>query len=89
MTFPSLDQAIETIRVIADTDTVDADMRIEELDVDSIDLLEWLYEFETEMGVELDESLFNDLRPTVTLREVYGLIRNYVESQPSEAVAGG
>lgn len=84
MTFPSLEETIETIRTIADTDELDADTRIEELDVDSIDLLEWLYEIETEQGIALDESLFEGLTPTVTLREVHELIRGYFASKAAE-----
>jgi acyl carrier protein len=88
MPFPTLDEAIETIRTIADIEDVHADMRIEELDVDSIDLLEWLYELETTIGMQLDESLFNELTPAATLREVYALTREYVEAESKKAVAG-
>ncbi|HKE74891.1 MAG TPA: phosphopantetheine-binding protein [Acidimicrobiales bacterium] len=81
MSFPTLDEAIDAIRVIADTDALDADMRIEDLDVDSIDMLEWLYEIEESVGVQIDESLFSNLSPSVRLREVYELVRDYVTAK--------
>ena len=81
MSFPTLDEAIDAIRVIADTDALDADMRIEDLDVDSIDMLEWLYEIEESVGVQIDESLFSNLSPSVRLREVYELVRDYVSAK--------
>jgi len=81
VSFPTLDEAIDAIRVIADTDALDADMRIEDLDVDSIDMLEWLYEIEESVGVQIDESLFSNLSPSVRLREVYELVRDYVTAK--------
>lgn len=82
----SADEAIAVLTsIIESPEPLDAQARIGELDVDSLDLLEWLFE----LGIEADE-LFETGSPlesidSLTLGEFYEALLRAV--QEAEAVA--
>jgi acyl carrier protein len=45
-----------------------------ELDLDSLDLMEWVYGLAEDFDMPLDELLFEDVTASTTLREIYDLL---------------
>jgi acyl carrier protein len=82
---PTLDEVLDQLKQIADVDDIDPDRPVIELEeVDSLDLMEWLYSAREDYGLEVDEAIFDDLQETSTLRDVYSMI-----SGSAEAAAAG
>jgi acyl carrier protein len=79
---PTLDDVIDQIKQVSGAENVDADTPIPQIDdIDSLDLIEWLYEFQQKYPhIPADESLFEDVDETVTLRTIYERI---MESAPA------
>ena len=76
MPFPSLDTVVMDLRKIAEDDTITADSKITQLDVDSLDVLEWIFEIEEDIGAVIDESLYSkDSLATATVGDFYERIR--------------
>lgn len=71
MELPSLDAVIETLRQLAEVDSIDADARVADIGVDSLDLLEWCYTLEDEYGVEIQDAVLESIQPDDTVRVVY------------------
>lgn len=57
--FPSLDEVIGELRTISEDDTIEPGSRLATVDVDSLDILEWVYEIEERAGFQFDESLYD------------------------------
>ena len=77
MPFPSLDTVLEQLREIAEDDSITADSKITQLDVDSLDVLEWIFEIEEEVGAVIDESLYSkDSLATATVGDFYERIKS-------------
>jgi len=82
---PPLDNVLVELAHISDTGPIDPDAPIADLDVDSLDLLEWLYGLEQDSSVELDETLFDDLNGEMTIREIYERIRSALKEASAVA----
>ena len=46
MPFPTLDEVVDQLREIAEDDTIGPDSVITSLEIDSLDLMEWVFEIE-------------------------------------------
>lgn len=77
MAFPSLDEVLQQLRAIAEDDSIDADSRLKDLDVDSLDVMEWIFEIEGQAKLEIDESLYDqDVLERSTVRDFYESIKH-------------
>jgi acyl carrier protein len=77
MTFPSLDEVVKSLREIADDDTIGPDTVIAELGIDSLSMIEWVYEIEGEAGFVIDESLYSSGSLTsATVADFYERVKN-------------
>ncbi|MCI2237332.1 hypothetical protein MO973_40935 [Paenibacillus sp. TRM 82003] len=70
---PTLDELLDQIAAVSGAAAVDADVPLTQLsDVDSMDLMEWLYSFQSEHPeVGADAALFADDDGRTTLRVVH------------------
>lgn len=59
MAFPALDELIVELREIAEDDTITGASKLAEIEVDSLDILEWVFEIERKAGIEVDESVYD------------------------------
>jgi acyl carrier protein len=76
MPFPTLDDVVGNLREIAEDDTIDGDSKLASIDVDSLDVLEWVFEIEGQAGVEIDESLYEkEALETATVRDFYEQVK--------------
>lgn len=76
MAFPSLDEVVQQLRTIAEDDGISADAKIASLDIDSLDVLEWVFEIESQSGSTLDESLYDaDALADATIAEFYERVK--------------
>jgi acyl carrier protein len=76
MAFPSLDHVVDQLRAIVENDEVSADSKIADLGVDSLDLMEWVFEIESAADITVDESVYEpDVLETATVRDVYERIK--------------
>jgi hypothetical protein len=73
MEVPTLQDVIKQLETISGAENIDPDVPILTIDdLDSLDLMEWLYSFqESYPEIPADESLFDEIDETVTLRSVY------------------
>jgi acyl carrier protein len=58
MPFPTLDEVVQQLREIAEDDTIGPDSRLTSLDIDSLDVMEWVFEIETSAGVRIKDELY-------------------------------
>ena len=76
MAFPTLDDVVAKLREIADDDTVAPDSKLASLDIDSLDVLEWVFEIERAAGIEFDESLYEkQALETATVGDFYEIVK--------------
>lgn len=76
MAFPSLDDVVGQLRAIVEDDGVSADSKIADLGVDSLDLMEWVFEIESAADISVDESVYEpDVLASATVRDVYERIK--------------
>lgn len=76
MSFPTLDEVVQQLRVIAENDVITADDKIAAIEIDSLDVLEWVFEIEGQAGVEIDESLYDgDSLADATIRDFYERVK--------------
>lgn len=76
MAFPGLDEVVDRLRAILEDDSVSPDSKIADLDVDSLDMLEWVFEIEGAADISIDASLYEaDALATATVRELYERIK--------------
>lgn len=73
--FPSLEEVLSQLADLAEVRAVDPDTALEDLDVESLDLLEWVYDIGDRYSIEVDESIFDGV-DGLTLRDVYGRVRD-------------
>lgn len=73
MTRPTLEDVTEQLKTVSGVETLDVDTPLMDMeDIDSLDLMEWLYVFqEAYPEIPADESLFEDIDDTVTMRSLY------------------
>jgi acyl carrier protein len=77
MAFPSLDEVVQQLQTIAEDDGIGADSKLADLDVDSLDVMEWVFEIEGQAGLEIDDSLYEkDALEKASVREFYERIKD-------------
>ena len=76
MAFPTLDEVVGELRMIAEDDAITGDSKLADIDVDSLDILEWVFEIEGKAGVEVDESVYDkDALESASVRDLYERIK--------------
>jgi acyl carrier protein len=81
MPFPTLDEVVAQLREISEDDTIEGDSKLASIDVDSLDVLEWVFEIEGQAGVEIDESLYEkETLETATVRDFYERVKSAVSA---------
>ncbi len=71
---PTLDEVLSSLRTMFPSATIDADRSLGDLEIDSMDLLEWLYALVEDHAVEVDEAALQSIDDETTLRELYGSV---------------
>ncbi|MGX7829486.1 hypothetical protein ACTG9Q_30790 [Actinokineospora sp. 24-640] len=73
MELPNVEELASQLQAVSGADEVDVDAPLLQIaDVDSLDLMEWLYGFQNQYPtIPADESLFKDIDDTTTLRTVH------------------
>ncbi|MFG2040390.1 hypothetical protein [Dactylosporangium sp. NPDC048998] len=86
---PTVEELAEQLREVSGATAVDPDAPIQHIaDVDSLDLMEWLYGFQNKYPhIPADESLFKDIDDTTTMRVVYGRITALLGEPAASATA--
>ena len=76
MSLPTIEELASRLEAVSGAQKVDPDHPLQHIaDVDSLDLMEWLYGFQNAYPhIPADESLFADIDDTTTLRVVYDRI---------------
>ena len=59
MTFPTLEQVVQQLREIAEDETIGPESVITALEIDSLDLMEWVFEIEGQAETRIDDSLYS------------------------------
>lgn len=81
MELPTLDDVICKLQELAEVDSIDPDVPVTDIGVDSLDLLEWSYTVEDAYGVNIEESVLDSIDPEDTLRSVYTKVMDVLRSQ--------
>ncbi|MFI2611159.1 hypothetical protein [Kitasatospora sp. NPDC018619] len=70
---PTIEDLAQQLQAVSGAQEIDADAALQHIaDVDSLDLMEWLYGFQNQYPhIPADESLFADIDDTTTLRVVH------------------
>ncbi|MER8105806.1 hypothetical protein [Kitasatospora sp. NPDC094016] len=70
---PTIEDLAAQLQAVSGAQEIDADAALQHIaDVDSLDLMEWLYGFQNQYPhIPADESLFADIDDTTTLRVVH------------------
>jgi hypothetical protein len=73
MEYPTLEDVTEQLQAVSGVDSIDPDVPLLNIDdLDSLDLMEWLYGFQEKYPeIGADESLFEDIDESITLRAIY------------------
>lgn len=76
MDLPTVEDLAAQLEDVSGADSIDVDAALQLIsDVDSLDLMEWLYNFQSaHPNIPADESLFNDMDDTTTLRTIHNRI---------------
>jgi hypothetical protein len=91
MEYPTLEDVVEQLQNVSGVDRIDPDRPLLDIDdLDSLDLMEWLYGFqEKHPQLGADESLFEDIDESVTLRAIYDqIIADAAAISPTAATPG-
>ena len=83
MEFPSLEDMIEKLKIIAEIPDIDVDKPIQQLGIDSLDLLEWVYSLE-DFGTPVSEEMIANVDFSQSLREIYESVRDAVLQQAAQ-----
>ncbi|ALC18471.1 hypothetical protein ACH46N_22510 [Streptomyces pristinaespiralis] len=83
MSLPTVEELASQLEAVSGAQKVDPDQPLQHIaDVDSLDLMEWLYGFQNQYPhIPADESLFADIDDTTTLRVVHDRIVQLVPAQ--------
>ena len=71
---PTLDDVLGSLRVMFPSADVGPDVALGDLDVDSMDLLEWLYGVVEDHGLDVDEAALQSITDETTVRELYEVV---------------
>lgn len=76
MGIPTVEELAEQLQSVSGAPSIDVDASLLQLaDVDSLDLMEWLYGFQSAYPhIPADESLFSDVNDATTLRTLHARI---------------
>lgn len=76
MAFPALDELLVELREIAEDDSITGASKLAEIEVDSLDILEWVFEIERKAGIEVDESVYDkDALADASVGDLYERIK--------------
>ncbi len=76
MAFPALDELLVELREIAEDEAITGESKLAEIEVDSLDILEWIFEIERKAGIEVDESIYDkEALQDATVGDLYERIR--------------
>ena len=79
--FPTLDEVIGELRSISEDETIEPSSPLATIDVDSLDIMEWVYEIEERAGVQFDELLYDkEVLEGATVAELYDKLRAQAQS---------
>ncbi|MEX0948610.1 MAG: phosphopantetheine-binding protein [Acidimicrobiia bacterium] len=59
MAFPTLEEVVQQLREIAEDDTIGSESMITSLEIDSLDLMEWVFEIEGQAETRFDDALYS------------------------------
>ena len=87
MDIPTVADLAAQLQAVSGADAVDPDASLLNIaDVDSLDLMEWLYGFQNQYPhIPADESLFADMDDSTTLRTVHGRILALLPAPAAQA----
>jgi acyl carrier protein len=87
MEIPTVEELASQLQAVSGADHVDVDASIQNIaDVDSLDLMEWLYSFQNRYPhIPADESLFKDIDESTTMRTVHERIVALAGQQTARA----
>jgi acyl carrier protein len=73
MEIPTVEDLAAQLQAVSGAEEIKADAALQQIaDVDSLDLMEWLYGFQNQYPhIPADESLFKDIDDSTTLRTVH------------------
>jgi acyl carrier protein len=74
VTLPSLADVVSSLRAMCPSAAVEPDVALGDLDVDSMDLLEWLYGVVEDHGLDVDEASLQRIDDETTVRELYEIV---------------
>ncbi len=76
MEMPTVEDLAAQLQDVSGAESIDVDAALQKIsDVDSLDLMEWLYNFQSAYpNIPADESLFSDMDDTTTLRTIHDRI---------------
>jgi acyl carrier protein len=59
MAFPTLEEVVSQLREISGNDTIEPGDMITSLEIDSLDLMEWVFEIEGQAETRFDDALYS------------------------------
>lgn len=73
MEIPTLDEVVEQMKSVSGAPAIDPDVPLQNIeDIDSLDMMEWLYEFQEKYPhIGAEESVFEDISDATTFRNIY------------------
>lgn len=71
MPAPTIDDIRRSLEVLFPSATIDLDVPMGDLGIDSMDLLEWLYALVEDHGVDIDEEALQAVDDETTIRQLY------------------
>lgn len=83
MELPTVEELATQLETVSGAESIDPDASLRQnSDLDSLDLMEWLYNFQSQYpDIPADETLFADMDDTTTLRDVYQKLLALVPEQ--------
>ena len=82
MSMPTFEEVLEKLKELTEIDDLDPDAPVSELEIDSLDVLEWLYAVADDNNVEFDEEALADIED-VTIRKIYGRVIQPLLAEPT------
>lgn len=71
MPAPTIDDIRRSLEALFPSATIDLDVPMGDLGIDSMDLLEWLYALVEDHGVDIDEEALQAVDDEMTIRQLY------------------
>ena len=72
MQLPTLDESVELLKAVSGLSEIDPDAPLQSSEVDSLNLVEWVYEMqERHPGLVLDESKLDDVDESTSFRALH------------------